>query len=590
MSFVITDVRMARAEAERSRRSRAGASWAYGERASSGGFWTLCSRAYSLTRELRAARQFSSSVVSRFLVRTTVAEKRCDDSSEPVQSRLGPRPALELGCPPSLWFKKDAPMRQAVAGKPETGETSQQPSRAWGRVCSALFFFPRGGSAQVTRALARALPKTGWRMTLATGSLGEPGDPTHAGSFYSGIEIAAVDYSRALQLADPLAAPVPFQPSYEDRPAGPDRVFAAVDDAAYERLVAAWAEALARAGAGTADLLHLHHLTPAHEAALRTFPSLPIVGQLHGTELAFLRALAARPPSSWRHARTWEERLRRWAHACERVIVPPGAEAEVAALLGLERSRLRGLPSGVELERFQPARLAGEARRAFWRRWLVEDPQGWDEQGRPGTISYQDEQLAPFTSEPVFLYLGRFTAVKRLPLLIRAHARAQAALGRPCPLVLIGGHPGEWEGEHPLATIRQIGVPHVFLAGWRPHEQLPQALNSGDLLVLPSVAEAFGLALIEAMACGLPVIACAAHGPAEIVRDGQSGWLVPPDNEPALAAALCAAASNPHERQRRGNQAAAEARRSYGWTTIAGHIAGLYEQIIAQPGQQSESA
>ena len=427
-------------------------------------------------------------------------------------------------------------------------------------------------------------------MTVATGSLGGPGDPTHARSFYSGIDIAAVDYSPALQLADPLAAAVPFQPSYEDRPTGPDRVFAAVDDAAYERLVAAWAEALARAGAGTADLFHLHHLTPAHEAALRTFPSLPIVGQLHGTELAFLRVLAARPPSSWRFARAWEERLRRWARACERMIVPPGAESEVAALLGLERSRLQGLPSGVELERFEPSPLAGEARRAFWRRWLVEDPQGWDERGRPGTISYRDEQLAPFASEPVFLYLGRFTAVKRLPLLIRAHARAQAALERPCPLVLVGGHPGEWEGEHPLETIRQIGVPNVFLAGWRSHEELPQALNSGDLLVLPSAAEAFGLALIEAMACGLPVIACAAHGPAEIVNDGQSGWLVPPDDEPALAAALFEAASNPRERQRRGHQAAADARRSYGWPTIAGNIAGLYEQTIAQSRQQSESA
>jgi glycosyltransferase involved in cell wall biosynthesis len=156
--------------------------------------------------------------------------------------------------------------------------------------------------------------------------------------------------------------------------------------------------------------------------------------------------------------------------------------------------------------------------------------------------------------------------------------------------VLVGGHPGEWEGEHPLETIRRVGAKRVFLAGWRPHEQLPQALNSSDLLVLPSVAEAFGLALIEAMACGLPVIACAAHGPAEIVRDGQSGWLVPPDDEPALAAALLAAASNPHERQRRGHQAAADARRSYGWTTIAGRIAGIYEQIIARPGQQSESA
>jgi len=271
---------------------------------------------------------------------------------------------------------------EAGTDRPEAIAAAERPSSLWGRVCSALFFFPRGGSAQVTRALARALPETGWQMTLATGSLGEPGDPTHAGSFYAGIDIAAVDYSQALQFADPVAAPVPFQPSYEDRRTGPDRVFAAVDDAAYERLVAAWVEALAGAGAAGADLLHLHHLTPAHEAALRAFPSLPLVGQLHGTELAFMRALAAGPPASWRHASAWEPRLRRWAHACQRLIVPPGAEAEAAALLGLERSRLFGLPSGVELERFQPSPLVGEARRAFWHRWLVEDPQCWDENGR----------------------------------------------------------------------------------------------------------------------------------------------------------------------------------------------------------------
>jgi len=453
---------------------------------------------------------------------------------------------------------------------------------ARGLVVSAVFFFPRGGSAQVARALARALPARGWRTTLASGSLGEPGDLTHAASFYSGLEVAAVDYTSALGLADPLAASVPFQPSYEHRAVGPDRVFAVVDDYAYERLVAAWAEALARAGAGQADLLHLHHLTPANEAAARAFPALPIVGQLHGTELAFLRTLAAGPPPRWRHARAWEERLRRWAGACAQLIVPPGAEAEVAALLGLERARLHGLPSGVELERFRPWPLAGEARRAFWRRWLVEDPQGWDEQGRPGSVSYRDEELSAFASEPVFLFLGRFTAVKRLPLLIRAHARAQARLERPCPLVLVGGHPGEWEGEHPLETIRQLGARHVFLAGWRPHEQLPQALNAADVLVLPSVAEAFGLALVEAMACGLPVIACASHGPAEIVRDGESGWLVPPDDEPALEQALVEAASRSDERRRRGQHAAVDASRRYGWAAIAAQVAGVYEDAVAQ--------
>ena len=100
--------------------------------------------------------------------------------------------------------------------------------------------------------------------------------------------------------------------------------------------------------------------------------------------------------------------------------------------------------------------------------------------------------------------------------------------------------------------------------------------------MLPSVAEAFGLALIEAMACGLPVIACNAHGPAEIVRDGESGWLVAPDDEQALATALSHAATDADERRRRGGQAATDARERFGWQAIAVQIAALYERVVAE--------
>src|SRR6266542_1307817 len=116
---------------------------------------------------------------------------------------------------------------------------------AGGLVVSVLFFFPRGGSAQVTRSLARALPAAGWQLTLAAGSLGRAGEPTHAASFFAGIDVHPLDYSPALELAEPLAAPVPFQPSYEDRPDAPDRIFAAVDDPPSERLVTAWIALLA---------------------------------------------------------------------------------------------------------------------------------------------------------------------------------------------------------------------------------------------------------------------------------------------------------------------------------------------------------
>src|SRR6266545_2088738 len=149
------------------------------------------------------------------------------------------------------------------------------------------------------------------------------------------------------------------------------------------------------------------------------------------------------------------------------------------------------------------------------------EPLGWDESGTPGSVAYREADLWPVReAEAILLYVGRYTAVKRLPLLVGAHARALERLGRPLPLVLVGGHPGEWEGQHPLATVRALGNDQVFLAGWRPQGLLPQALNAADLLVLPSVAEAFGLVLIEAMACGLPVITTEAHGPAEIVAAG----------------------------------------------------------------------
>jgi glycosyltransferase involved in cell wall biosynthesis len=410
-------------------------------------------------------------------------------------------------------------------------------------------------------------------VTLAAGSLGEPGELTHAPTFFPGFDLVRVDYS------PDRAGGVPFQPSYEDRPGAPDRVFTRVDDDVYERLVEVWADALDRAGAARAELLHLHHLTPANEAALRAFPAVPVVGQLHGTELAMLRAIEEGASPGWRFAERWQRRMRGWARACARLIVPPAAGAEVAQLLGVPRGAIAELPSGVELDLFQRRPLNRGQRLGLWRRWLVEQPLGWDESGVPGSVAYGEAELWPFQkAEAILLYVGRYTAVKRLPLLIRAHAEALARLGAPLPLVLVGGSPGEWEGEHPLTVARAAGDEQVFLAGWRPHQELPEALNAADLLVLPSVAEAFGLVLVEAMACGLPVIAADAHGPAQIVAPG-TGWLVPADHQQALTEAFLAAASDPQERKRRGNHAHLHSRANYGWPVIATRVADIYDQL-----------
>src|SRR5215216_4406890 len=127
------------------------------------------------------------------------------------------------------------------------------------RVLMALMFFPRGGSSQVVRYLARSLPDFGWRTTLACGSLGAPGEPSNAATFFAGLDVRALAYDEALRARDPMAGDPPFHPSFEDRPGAPDRVFARLDDRAFERQVAAWRRQLAAAGAAEADLLHLHH-------------------------------------------------------------------------------------------------------------------------------------------------------------------------------------------------------------------------------------------------------------------------------------------------------------------------------------------
>jgi len=448
------------------------------------------------------------------------------------------------------------------------------------RVVMGLFFFPRGGSSHAARQLAAALPAAGWDAALAAGSVGAPGELTNAASFYAGLDVTAVDYTPGRYAPDPLAADPPFQPSFEDRPGAPDRVFAAVGDGPYERLVEVWEQALGGAGAGHAEVLHLHHLTPVNEAAARSFPRVPVLVQLHGTELGMLQEIED-DPGCWPHADAWVKRLRRWAAASDRLMVPSLDAAERAGrLLGVDPAATVRVPNSVDVERFDRRPLTGEARLAHWRRWLVEDPKGWDRSGVPGSVRYHERDLAAFAGGgPVLLYSGRYTAVKRVPLLVRAYAEARRRFTVRAPLVLLGGFPGEFEDRHPIDVIGEEGVPDVFLAGWRDHDLLPAALNAADLLVLPSVREQFGLVLIEAMACGLPVVAVDAHGPAGIVESGRTGWLVPPDDQAALAEALVEAVNHPAERARRGTAAWHAVRARYSLAGVATAVAAVYQGL-----------
>jgi glycosyltransferase involved in cell wall biosynthesis len=448
------------------------------------------------------------------------------------------------------------------------------------RAVMALMFFPRGGSAQVSRYLARALPAVGWDVTLAAGSLGPEGEESNAATFFEGVDVRPLDYTDSYSADDPLSADPPLHPSFEDRRDAPDRIFAKVDDDAYERLVATWEQMLADAGTADADVLHLHHLTPINEAAERSFPDVPRIGHLHGTELLMLEHIAEDRHDDWVHADKWAKRMRRWAQSCERLLVlSPDAVKRVPGLLDVPKDRVVWSPNGFDPKLFDRRPVAGAERADLWRRWLVEQPRGWDESGQPGSVAYSEDDLDAFHGRhPVLLYVGRYTEVKRIPLLIRAYARAKDRFERPAPLVLLGGYPGEWEGEHPLDVIRETGVDDVFLAGWRGHKDLASGLNAADLVVLPSVHEQFGKVLVEGMACGLPVIAVNVHGPSTIVDHGKTGLLIPPDDEDAMVDALVEAVNDDAGRARMGENAYAHARANYSWPAIAERVAAVYEE------------
>jgi glycosyltransferase involved in cell wall biosynthesis len=442
----------------------------------------------------------------------------------------------------------------------------------------ALMFFPRGGSSQVARYVARALPGAGWDVTLVAGSLGDSAEASNAEVFFRGVDdLRTVDYTAARDAPDPLAADPPFQPSFEDRADAPDRVFAAVPDEAYERLVSTWEDVLREAGASDADVLHLHHLTPMNEAARRAFPDVPVIGHLHGTEVLMLNAIDEGPPPGWEFASAWAARMREWAQSCERLLVlSPDAVDRVPGLLGVDPDRVVWAPNGFEPDSFDRRAID---RQSLWRRWLVEDPRGWDpESGEPGSVRYSESDLEAL-SGTVLIYSGRFTEVKRIPLLIRAFARARERFSGPAALVLVGGYPGEWEGEHPLEVVRSVGASDVFLAGWRGHDELPDGLNASDVVVLPSVHEQFGQVLVEGMACGLPCLAVDAHGPGTIVDDGSTGWLVPPDDADALVEALVEVVNDPDERRRRGETAYRVAREKYSWPSLVERLARVYQEV-----------
>lgn len=502
------------------------------------------------------------------------------------------------------------------------------------QVTSGLLFYPRGGSAQVVRYLRRELRARGWAVPLVVGSLGPRGAQTNASTFFGDDQLSVMDYTAAVRdftrCADPIAAAAPLHPSYEDRTGVPDRIFTAVSPALADHLTTSWRVLLEESDLGETDIFHLHHLTPQYAAVAQLWPDTPIIGHLHGTELKMIEHIIARREvarllgfdlantagiesqensraairmspeqreifrttnwQQWRYGDFWEARLREYArHCCRLVVISPHDRDLVGALLGIGIEHIEWVPNGVDTLVFARRTMSTSAKLALLRHWLVEDPQGWDESGVPGSIRYADEDLRSFVDrdtgemQPVLLYVGRYLDFKRVPLLIRAYQRARPLFDRPAPLLIWGGSPGEWEGMHPH-TAANAGNPNgIFFVGWRGHEDLPYGLNCVDIMVAPSHSEPFGQVYLEAMAAGVPVIASRSGGPLSFVNvdpHHPNGWLFPPDDLDALTATLVEVVNNPDARRERGEDAYTQIRRDFSWTALAGRFEEVYRREL----------
>ncbi len=143
------------------------------------------------------------------------------------------------------------------------------------------------------------------------------------------------------------------------------------------------------------------------------------------------------------------------------------------------------------------------------------------------------EHLAP-RRERILVHLSNFRSVKRVPDAVRVFAALRATM--PARLLLIGDGQDRPQALH-LAQTLGVAQDVIFLG---KQDDVESLLSVADLLLLPSEEEAFGLAALEAMSCGVPVIGTRVGGVPEVVEDGKSGFLLEVGDVEGMArAALC---------------------------------------------------
>jgi glycosyltransferase involved in cell wall biosynthesis len=128
--------------------------------------------------------------------------------------------------------------------------------------------------------------------------------------------------------------------------------------------------------------------------------------------------------------------------------------------------------------------------------------------------------------------------------------------------------------------IHRLGIAdRVTVSGSVPHAEVPATLRRFDVYAMPSLSESFGVAALEASSCGVPVVASSVGGTPEVIRHGETGFLVPPCDPTALADALAELLREPERRHAMGRAGRAFVKGHYEWATCVDRMEALYEQV-----------
>jgi len=191
---------------------------------------------------------------------------------------------------------------------------------------------------------------------------------------------------------------------------------------------------------------------------------------------------------------------------------------------------------------------------------------------------------APFrkSRQPVFLFLGDLGERKGVRDLVRAVSVASYG-GFDCRIDVAGNEtePGERAAIEKL--IAELGCEsRVRLVGVLSGEAKEQALSSAACLVLPSYAEGLPMAVLEAMAYGMPVIATRVGAIPEVVTDGHEGFLIEPGDVEALADRMLKLSNDPELRKRMGQAARRRVEAKYSLDVMVERIMDVYREVLAR--------